>query len=164
MPVGSKVVIRSEDQQPGNVKKPTSSSGGKFAVGTLKNRTLDGTMEMGFCLDGPKGFSTSSSDADETCRFLYDAAAVPLPPYIDAENARKVSAESYQTVYAREDGSLAAPTAGLHFTEDVFRRLTEKGIRREEITLHVGYGTFGHVVVSTFFVFSIATLKDIIHF
>lgn len=69
----------------------------------------------------------------------------PLPPYIKRSPKEVASGddrERYQTIYAREPGSVAAPTAGLHFTEDVFRRLTERGIDRTEITLHVGIGTF----------------------
>jgi S-adenosylmethionine:tRNA ribosyltransferase-isomerase len=66
---------------------------------------------------------------------------VPLPPYIsraDSSNDR----ERYQTVYARERGSVAAPTAGLHFTPEILARIHERGIEAAEITLHVGLGTF----------------------
>lgn len=72
---------------------------------------------------------------------LAEAGIIPLPPYLkrDAEPSDK---GRYQTVYAREEGSVAAPTAGLHFTEDVFETLDKKGIEREFITLHVGAGTF----------------------
>ena len=66
---------------------------------------------------------------------------VPLPPYIarsDSESDR----ERYQTVYARERGSVAAPTAGLHFTPEILSRLRERGVETTEITLHVGLGTF----------------------
>ena len=66
---------------------------------------------------------------------------VPLPPYIARED-RPVDRERYQTVYARERGSVAAPTAGLHFTPEVLARLRERGIEIAEITLHVGLGTF----------------------
>jgi S-adenosylmethionine:tRNA ribosyltransferase-isomerase len=71
---------------------------------------------------------------------------VPLPPYIhrgDTEDDRA----RYQTIYARERGSIAAPTAGLHFDEDVLRALDARGIRRAAVTLHVGYGTFKPVRV-----------------
>jgi len=64
---------------------------------------------------------------------------VPLPPYIHASHA---PAERYQTIYAGPLGSAAAPTAGLHFTEDVFKNLTAAGHRWETVTLHVGLGTF----------------------
>ena len=64
---------------------------------------------------------------------------MPLPPYIKAELADQ---ERYQTVYSREVGSAAAPTAGLHFTADVLAALEAKGVKRAEVTLHVGAGTF----------------------
>jgi len=63
----------------------------------------------------------------------------PLPPYITEELADK---ERYQTVYAREPGSAAAPTAGLHFTKELMNRIEEKGINLAFVTLHVGLGTF----------------------
>ena len=69
--------------------------------------------------------------------------AMPLPPYIAKQrppDERDFS--DYQTVYAREEGSVAAPTAGLHFTEELLGRLTTKGIGRADLTLHVGAGTF----------------------
>ncbi len=66
---------------------------------------------------------------------------VPLPPYI-ARPDQTQDRERYQTVYARERGSVAAPTAGLHFTPEIFQRLHDRGIATAEITLHVGLGTF----------------------
>ena len=66
---------------------------------------------------------------------------VPLPPYISRED-RGSDRERYQTVYARERGSVAAPTAGLHFTPEILARLKQRGIESAEITLHVGLGTF----------------------
>jgi S-adenosylmethionine:tRNA ribosyltransferase-isomerase len=66
---------------------------------------------------------------------------VPLPPYIDRPDA-PADRERYQTIYAREKGSVAAPTAGLHFTPEVLSRIRERGIETVEITLHVGLGTF----------------------
>jgi S-adenosylmethionine:tRNA ribosyltransferase-isomerase len=73
---------------------------------------------------------------------------VPLPPYIKRED-RVEDLERYQTVYARERGSVAAPTAGLHFTDDMLHELVRRGIERAEITLHVGYGTFRPVRADT---------------
>lgn len=64
---------------------------------------------------------------------------MPLPPYIKAELADQ---ERYQTVYSRHTGSAAAPTAGLHFTNDLLDRIREKGIKTAFVTLHVGLGTF----------------------
>lgn len=66
---------------------------------------------------------------------------IPLPPYIARADA-PVDRERYQTIYARERGSVAAPTAGLHFTPAVLARIRERGIETAEITLHVGLGTF----------------------
>ena len=66
---------------------------------------------------------------------------IPLPPYLNRE-ARKEDNEDYQTIYANEDGSVAAPTAGLHFTEKTFKDLEAKNIKSSFVTLHVGAGTF----------------------
>ncbi len=66
---------------------------------------------------------------------------IPLPPYIDRADS-KDDRDRYQTVYARERGSVAAPTAGLHFTPEILANLAERGIETAEITLHVGLGTF----------------------
>lgn len=66
---------------------------------------------------------------------------IPLPPYIKRPD-RPSDRERYQTVYARARGSIAAPTAGLHFTREQLERLAQEGIERTTVTLHVGYGTF----------------------
>jgi S-adenosylmethionine:tRNA ribosyltransferase-isomerase len=66
---------------------------------------------------------------------------VPLPPYIKRAD-RPEDRERYQTVYARARGSVAAPTAGLHFTPDLLDRVAARGVERVAVTLHVGYGTF----------------------
>jgi S-adenosylmethionine:tRNA ribosyltransferase-isomerase len=71
---------------------------------------------------------------------------IPLPPYI-ARSDEATDAERYQTVFARESGSVAAPTAGLHFTPELLARLAAKGVKRAEIVLHVGAGTFKPVEV-----------------
>jgi S-adenosylmethionine:tRNA ribosyltransferase-isomerase len=71
---------------------------------------------------------------------------VPLPPYIHRADV-PTDRERYQTIYARETGSVAAPTAGLHFTPDLLERLAERGIERAEVVLHVGPGTFRPVEV-----------------
>lgn len=66
---------------------------------------------------------------------------IPLPPYIKREDTEEDS-ERYQNIYAKETGSAACPTAGLHFTEEMLSCLSEKGIERDFVTLHVGLGTF----------------------
>lgn len=71
---------------------------------------------------------------------------VPLPPYIARADAQ-ADAERYQTVYAVQSGSVAAPTAGLHFTEELLEALSARGVRRADVVLHVGAGTFRPVEV-----------------
>ncbi len=72
---------------------------------------------------------------------IEEAGKIPLPPYIDRE-AEEEDARRYQTIYARHNGSVAAPTAGLHFTDEVMASLREKNIRFGNVILHVGAGTF----------------------
>ena len=72
---------------------------------------------------------------------LDEVGRVPLPPYITRDNVAN-DKERYQTVYCHEEGSVAAPTAGLHFTEEILERIKAKGVRLVYITLHVGIGTF----------------------
>ena len=74
-------------------------------------------------------------------QFLEKAGVIPLPPYIK-RSADKSDEERYQTVYAKAPGAIAAPTAGLHFTQEVLERIRAKGAFVESLTLHVGYGTF----------------------
>lgn len=69
------------------------------------------------------------------------AGELPIPPYLDRDT-QESDKTTYQTVYSKIKGSVAAPTAGLHFTDDVLAALDDKGIDREEVTLHVGAGTF----------------------
>ena len=71
---------------------------------------------------------------------------IPLPPYIDCPDTPE-DREHYQTVYAKPPGSVAAPTAGLHFTPEILDRIRQRGIETAEITLHVGLGTFQPVRV-----------------
>lgn len=75
---------------------------------------------------------------------LERAGEVPLPPYIhrNGTGPHPDDADCYQTVYAREAGSIAAPTAGLHFTAELLHQLRERGVEVVTVTLHVGYGTF----------------------
>lgn len=72
---------------------------------------------------------------------------IPLPPYVEREPGEQ-DRERYQTVYARDSGSVAAPTAGLHFTPELLDRLNARGARRAEVVLHVGVGTFRPVEVA----------------
>ena len=99
---------------------------------TVKDKGEGGEVTLSFDLAGP--------DLDAA---IAERGVMPLPPYIAArrpEDARDRA--DYQTVYADEDGSVAAPTAGLHFTPDLFERLKAAGIGTVFVTLHVGAGTF----------------------
>lgn len=80
-------------------------------------------------------------DGSPFSRVLELGGTVPIPPYLN-RSSEAIDAERYQTLYARIRGSVAAPTAGLHFTEDVLRRIREKGIDTQRVCLHVGAGTF----------------------
>ena len=87
------------------------------------------------------------SESGASAMALVDAIGhVPLPPYIRRDDTA-ADGERYQTVYARVRGSVAAPTAGLHFTESLLEELSARGVERVPITLHVGYGTFKPVKV-----------------
>ena len=77
---------------------------------------------------------------------LESLGEMPLPPYI---KERLEDKERYQTVYAKENGSAAAPTAGLHFTEELMQKIREKGVNIVPVTLHVGLGTFRPVSVDS---------------
>ncbi len=79
---------------------------------------------------------------------LHFTGKVPLPPYLH-RNAEASDEERYQTLFAKEEGSVAAPTAGLHFTKEVFQSLTEKSVGTGYVTLHVGAGTFKPVKSET---------------
>ena len=91
-----------------------------------------GEVVLAFALSGPY--------LDEAIKAH---GAMPLPPYIGSKRGfEERDRTDYQTVYAREDGAVAAPTAGLHFTETLLARLSDKGVGIEQVTLHVGAGTF----------------------
>lgn len=88
-------------------------------------------------------------DADLTfAEVLHYTGKVPLPPYLHRE-AEAGDEATYQTIYAKDEGSVAAPTAGLHFTDAVFESLSPKGISKDFVTLHVGAGTFKPVKSET---------------
>ncbi len=86
-------------------------------------------------------FARPDADGDPT-ELLEKHGRVPLPPYIRKGEARDEDRQRYQTVYAQHAGAVAAPTAGLHFTPEVFAALDQRGVERASVTLHVGLGTF----------------------
>ena len=92
----------------------------------------DGIVDLAFDLSGP--------DLDAA---IHAVGTMPLPPYIGAKRAADAQdVTDYQTIFAREEGAVAAPTAGLHFTDAMFARLDAMGVERHFVTLHVGAGTF----------------------
>jgi len=117
-------------------------SPGDIRLRLLERRGSDGAWLVAVLADEP------------TLAILDRVGLTPLPPYIRAARKRRgepsddaSDRETYQTVYAGEAGSVAAPTAGLHVTPDLLRTLDERGIRRGEVVLHVGMGTFKPVEV-----------------
>jgi S-adenosylmethionine:tRNA ribosyltransferase-isomerase len=82
-------------------------------------------------------------------QILDEIGETPLPPYIRRDRARESDRERYQTVYAKKPGAVAAPTAGLHFTEDLLKSLRGKGIKIVTVTIHTGAGTFRPVEEDT---------------
>lgn len=133
-------------------------------VGNSK-RWKEGALVMTLSIDGKdielEAVRESKSDSGSVVRFSWSEAAdvtfsqiieaageIPIPPYLNrvSESSDK---SDYQTVYSRIEGSVAAPTAGLHFTPAVLSRIDELGISRRELTLHVGAGTFQPVKAET---------------
>ncbi len=108
-------------------------------VTASKGENIESTFEVTFQWDDP-----TVSFAE----WLEHYGKIPLPPYIKRA-AEKSDEQRYQTVYAKHDGSVAAPTAGLHFTPAVFDALKQKGIDTDFVTLHVGAGTFKPVTSET---------------
>ncbi|MDA3925685.1 MAG: tRNA preQ1(34) S-adenosylmethionine ribosyltransferase-isomerase QueA [Kiritimatiellae bacterium] len=108
-----------------------------FAQGNLKAQIIErhdeGICKVIFCSQQP------------LMEILDNHGLTPVPPYIHRdgdERQTRLDRERYQTIYAQETGAVAAPTAGLHFTDKLFAALDKKGVKREYVTLHVGPGTF----------------------
>jgi len=103
----------------------------EFGEGLLKSQILekleDGNRKVKFEYNGIFN------------EILNEIGLMPLPPYIHEKLKEK---DRYQTIYAKHEGSAAAPTAGLHFTDELFKKLEEKGVNIANVTLHVGIGTF----------------------
>ena len=121
------------------------SAGDRIEFGKGENVCLLGTLWAGVEERGEGGEVTIAFDfhgaaLDEAIAALGE---MPLPPYIASRRpADEADRDDYQTIYAREMGAVAAPTAGLHFTDELFEALDRKGISRHFVTLHVGAGTF----------------------
>ena len=108
----------------------------------VKGRTITLTATRGECRGTSHWIDFEWNDNTLTFADVLEAVGeLPIPPYLNRET-QESDKQTYQTVYSKIKGSVAAPTAGLHFTERVLKALDGKGIDREELTLHVGAGTF----------------------
>ncbi len=126
------------------------------AIGNLK-KWKEGTLEKHLLIKGQKATFTarkiSTHNDEQVVEFLWNntnlsfseiiehEGTIPIPPYLNRE-AEDADLETYQTIYSKYQGSVAAPTAGLHFTNEVFNSLANKRVQNHQVTLHVGAGTF----------------------
>src|SRR5574344_1047655 len=154
-------------------------------IGNLK-KWKEGSLKRDFEIKGEKLTLTATRRHDVGSSYLIDfdwnngkisfadiletVGELPIPPYLNRET-QDSDKETYQTVYSKIKGSVAAPTAGLHFTDDVLAAIDKRGVEREELTLHVGAGTFkpvkskeisGHSMHVEYFSVKKATLEKLI--
>ena len=122
------MVTKSKRQRKGKKFVWKDSEGKAYVFAEIEKENEDGTRDVRF-----------ERDIDEN--FFQTLGHVPLPPYIKREDNWK-DEKRYQTIYAKKEGSVAAPTAGLHFTPEIMEKIKERGIKIYEVTLHVGAGTF----------------------
>ena len=118
-----------------------AKEGAAFDFGGILTATVTGIVEGG---NRTVRFDYDTAKYKSIYEVLDEIGNMPLPPYITKRLERK---SDYQTVYAKEEGSAAAPTAGLHFTEELIERIKKMGVGYGEVTLHVGLGTFRPVKV-----------------
>ncbi len=112
---------------------------------------LDGTTLSAELVDSEKNhvrfqWKNAQNTAIPFVEIIQAAGQIPLPPYLNRDST-PADLESYQTVYAKQKGAVAAPTAGLHFTENILQNLKNQGVNQEFLTLHVGAGTFQPIKV-----------------
>jgi S-adenosylmethionine:tRNA ribosyltransferase-isomerase len=135
----------------GGVWQVLSKTRGKLTAGetiTLVDRQHDPVCRLALLSPGPDGQWLARPDTGEpTLELLERIGRVPLPPYIRDGEMVDADRENYQTVFAQKPGAVAAPTAGLHFTENLLNRIRAHGVQIEYVTLHVGLGTFRPVSV-----------------
>ncbi len=129
--VGDSVLFGAEMDEEGRLIGPKP---GKLFRATVKDYGEDGTRIVEFEYDGI------------FMERLEELGEMPLPPYIDRRNNSE-DKDRYQTVYCKNEGSVAAPTAGLHFTPQLLQKARDKGVKIAYVTLHVGIGTFRPVKV-----------------
>ena len=144
---GAKVEFLLIKRLEGDVWETMVRPGKRLKVGDSVSFTEDGSFRA--------VIKDYGEDGTRHAEFIYDGVflerleeigQMPLPPYIERPSD-KDDKDMYQTVYAHEEGSVAAPTAGLHFTEELLQKVKEKGVNIAYVTLHVGIGTFRPVKV-----------------
>jgi S-adenosylmethionine:tRNA ribosyltransferase-isomerase len=114
----------------------------RWSSGTVLTKTSTHGDLRAFLQDREKGIVRFTWSTDQSfAEIVSEAGETPLPPYLKRE-AEASDRERYQTIYSHHEGAVAAPTAGLHFTESVFESLRQKGIGHDFLTLHVSAGTF----------------------
>lgn len=129
----------------GALKRSFEIKGRSFTLSVTMNRdkTAERVGGTNYWID----FEWDNNDIN-FADILESVGELPIPPYLNRDT-QESDKTTYQTVYSKIKGSVAAPTAGLHFTDDVLRRIDAKGIARDELTLHVGAGTFRPVKSDT---------------
>jgi len=132
------MVGNSKKWKAGILKREVEIDGEKIVIQAEKKEQIENTFHIEFSWDKQISFA----------EIIEHTGTLPIPPYLNRET-EEADEETYQTVYAKIDGSVAAPTAGLHFTENIFNQLAKKNISTNEITLHVGAGTFEPVKSET---------------
>lgn len=150
---GVEVLLLSREKNSPTMWSALVRPGKKIREGEVVSLGLDGSMqaEVGERLGEGARRVRFLCDPDAFHALLQTHGQLPLPPYIVKKRVslggteasyKPEDRERYQTVYAREEGSVAAPTAGLHFTPELLKRLEEMGVHTARVTLHVGAGTF----------------------
>ncbi|MEO0648537.1 MAG: tRNA preQ1(34) S-adenosylmethionine ribosyltransferase-isomerase QueA [Cyanobacteria bacterium J06650_10] len=119
--------------------------GAKILFGAVNSPLMIGLVESKDDSTGGRIIQLVPKIEGSIDELIHQLGKVPLPPYITESESLPAQ---YQTVFAEKKGAIAAPTAGLHFTDNLLRKLAEKGIQTAEITLHVGIGTFRPVEVT----------------
>lgn len=147
----------------------------KWKTGMVLEKNIDNKLILSASIEAhlPDSFLIHLSWSNKDLCFaelLHLAGLIPLPPYLKRKS-ELTDAERYQTIYAKAEGSVAAPTAGLHFTDHIFQKMDEANISRTYVTLHVGAGTFkpvkaerleGHEMHAEFIDVDIKTLKQLL--
>jgi S-adenosylmethionine:tRNA ribosyltransferase-isomerase len=124
-----------------HIRASKSPTAGSFIYLSSEEKGEPGAYRL--LVTGREGelFCITAQDGHALTDIMQDVGHMPLPPYIERKD-ETADRERYQTVYARREGAVAAPTAGLHFTEALLQNIDARSIRRVAVTLHVGAGTF----------------------